>query len=929
MNNWGLALREPYPVYRALRVPVWEHDEVVKVRRVTQEDVDAFANAMSVLKEVLTGTLNSVFVKDLSQCEKLRILADLIVFFYKTPSMQEISPAAPTPVKANVVATILGTQLLEGSNGEALQNPFSLAELVSNGVITEVLKKLPVGRLLSHEVADLVHRVWIAFPADTRPGFNTSSLISHHLLSSAIAWALYVERSSERSACREATLRIASLLHDLGKAFDPGNHVNASVLIAENLLKGLLPEGDFEEITRIIRKHHESRGLISEADQVASGSDRLSGIVEKLIGEKLRRLEEEVGLTRNEWEFYRKLYEKTGELKNKGLLSTDDPVRELSEEFIEKAEKSTAEQLPGAKREDLVLVLIDLGSIQDFVYRSQEIRGLTAASNLVDLITHAHIYLYLRSQLNIPPEAILLAGGGSILLLIPRVMMKDVEKKLEEYKRILNTNAPPLTITYAFAKYETNYASVSEELGREIARMKHTVKLVKELVPDAVEHVGAMGLCRLCYSAPASVQLNTPDGVLPTCPVCKNLYELGGKVHFKPRWESEVEVGGVRFSAKSVFNKEWDVVSKWIMEVIAGHDPEEFEGGVKPQRLRDYAVVKMDGNTMGLFMYEAISFTDAVERSFRIDYALKKAYRRAVEAVYEAVKEKDGEQRAMKEVSRIFLGTIYMGGDDGLLLIPSWMSIPFAHYIAEEFSRGLGCARGLAVSVAASKARANVWALIDSANGLMKEVKEKTRTLGGGIVFDIYEGMVPTGREARRRIDREEAVKRGAAGGIQLYGISLSALARKKAPDLWRTALPAVLCAINNDLSSVLWDEATSLNYAKIAIAEFYDASWKWESTIEGEYLRRLRREVFKSLREVGGLDYSRELLYVFVHREAETARNSGKGTGGDCAGRVYEKLIEYLNKTMFDEDGNFRKDSPPGLPDLIVLAKFAKGGAW
>jgi len=48
-----LEFGEPYPVYRGLRVPVWEGGRPVSARRVTDEDRRAFAEAMGRLRSLL------------------------------------------------------------------------------------------------------------------------------------------------------------------------------------------------------------------------------------------------------------------------------------------------------------------------------------------------------------------------------------------------------------------------------------------------------------------------------------------------------------------------------------------------------------------------------------------------------------------------------------------------------------------------------------------------------------------------------------------------------------------------------------------------------------------------------------------------------------------------------------------------------------
>jgi len=734
-----------------------------------------------------------------------------------------------------------------------------------------------------------------------------------------------------------SVLRIAALLHDIGKAVDPENHVEASLKLAEELLKDVVPGVYLDKVLQYIREHHVPGSTIHLADTLASESDRLEHIVNSVLGYKLRKLEEAVGASRYEWKFYKELYKRVKELKERGLVKTNDPVKELTEEFLEKAKA-----VGGVVGEDrrIRVVLVDLASIQDFVYRAQDLKAMAAASAVVDLVTHVGFYFYLVSKVGVPPEAIVYSGGGNILLILPANI--DVDRLVEDYNRSLKESGLSLSVNYSVDYFKSDYTALTKNLGKALARQKFSVKFYESLGDVVVpmhsakpSAVAKTEFCRLCYGSPATERLSTPGGDIAVCKLCKDLYEIGLNTHFASKWSSILEIGGCRFSAQDAFGRGWSEVSRWIMEIIAGHDPEELERGV--EKLRDYAVVKFDGNNMGLFMLDSISFTEAVEKSFRVDVAIKKSNLKALELVFEGVKGVAGEDRAKREVARIFLGVVYMGGDDGLLIVPAYVAIPLAHFIAEEFSRELGATAGLTVAVTGGHAKMNIWALVDCANSLLNSAKKYLRTMGGGVVFDLYEGLAPSGREASRRVVEASAKlssgarrEYGVADSNQPYEIRLDEnVAKKKCPEMWRALLPLVLNLDAEAISSAEWSEVNSSHYHKEAFVACFLASRAEDGGDLGkraeevkERIRLLRRALMESLREVSGYVHKKELLYIYLAKQA-------RGEGGEVLKPYYEKILKFLGKVLFTPSGVFREDANTGLLDVLVLIKFVKGGAW
>jgi len=954
----GLKFREPYPIYRALRVPLWEGGRPVSVRRVTDDDRKALMEALSELRSLLERLLN--LARDMGEEEKLELIADAIVMFLKAPLVQEVSPAAPTPLKAHVL-TLLPRPFVEVFWDDKLHSFVrNVAEKVERKVFDAAKE------LFQPETANLVFKLWIFFPADTRPGHNTSSLIAHSLMTSAIAWALN-HRADRRSI---AKLRLVALLHDLGKALDPQQHFEASKELAKRLLEGLMSDVTLNELLQEIEKHHVSDTYLRRADYLASAADRLNRLVRLALKDRLQKIKEVLGIDRTEWDwdFWIAVHERRDELIRAGLFR-EDPFREMTEEFLRKVDslvRSQEYRKAEPFRDDRIsLVLIDFASIQEYVRRGHEIRVVAAASHVIELAVHAHLLWYLRRRLYLPPEAVLYSGGGNVLLLVPSEVLDTLKGTIKEY------GEDGLELKVAHAHFTDDYVRASEELAINLYREKHKTDLF-----DADGYGSAQGLfesgsrlCQICYDAWATDPLETPAReTKEVCGECLRLYKIGSDLHFGVKWKSDIKIGDREFRAASAFEKDekdWSNVSRWVMEVIAGHDPEELEKGTLERR-RDYAVVKFDGNAMGRFMMESVSFTDAVERSFRVDVAMKRAYMEAMEALYDGVKGVSDEKAAEKEVARVFLGTIYMGGDDGFLLMPSWASLPFAHLMAEEFSRQLGLERGLRVAVAVGSATMSVWSLLDCADEMMKRSKDVLRHIGrklraypegreevlGAIAFDVFETGSPSGATVRERMERlswkvRHARRQTDNGRIELleeidsaqpYLITRSDLEGSTVPELW------------NSVGKVVFDVSPRNRWSDPdVVRSFYvelfgrayrisrppsDSTGKDETV---RWLNDVRNAVLRSWGQVSPSSYWREKLIVYFLRQSKR--------GEEELAKAYRALADLglqtvLSDWFWSKMGASLPETPSGseasvrvgpfpLADVLTLVKLVKGGAW
>jgi len=690
-----------YPVYKAHIVPYWDGEKFADVSEVTKEDIERWQKVLEKMKEFLKKSCE--FAKDLSGVQKLEMIGDLITLFFKNPLLREpLEEVIPSALSCYLSWRLMPSQLKEVN-----MDFVSFAKQIYDG--KRIFEGLPILQEVE-KIREDIEKCWFTFPADTRPVFNTSSLIVHLITTSALAWALATERRQNFARKDVATIRLASLLHDVGKPFNPKDHVNVSVEETRKLLSGLLDPQEVDEICKIVKDHHIGETpegkLIREADHLSSAADRLSRLWLKFLGEKIKEKlqisEEKFWNDKEKWEFWEEIHEKDRNI-----------IRELSEEFVRKVREETQmflkplpeEQEASSEREAEIKVMrIDFGGIQKFIRTATELRTVGAASFAIDVAVMAHLPAFLQYYLEkmedvwIPSEAFVYASGGNLLLFLPPRLAEAVTQLLDDFEK--NSQEFDVPVRKAAATFKISYSTLLAELEKEMAREKLRVK------EEAKVKVLA-DLCRACY-------LRAPANGEEMCDVCKALDELGSKFHFKQRWEW--------LGAKNFFG-EWEKMNTYLMQIIAGHNQKEIEEGIGKRneggiRERNYAVVKADGNYMGAFFATAISPTDACERSARVDLALKKSFEQSLREL---------EQVDPEAGTIVKLGLLYMGGDDMLLLCPSWIAPIFAMRMSQRFMNYIGRSRGLSVGVAAGPAKAPVWALLEAADELEREAKARLR----------------------------------------------------------------------------------------------------------------------------------------------------------------------------------------------------------
>ncbi len=810
------------------------------------------------------------------ELKALHVLGDLIVLFLRLPLLKRVTPGGKLATKDFILYYLLAFKRY--INGEDPGKDIYYSELDSADKINKYTPpefSFKPGTVESkiinifEESSKIVEEFIFKIPADNRPGYNISSLAIHQLASSAIAWSLMysdllLSNKLNENRIKLECLRLGALLHDIGKPFNWRHHVSESISRVRWLLSDILSEELINEVAELVGRHHE-RGtrdkwveIIRKSDHVASNFDRLRDLMRSIIEDfdysilntndpsEFKNLVK-AWIFQNDWSAGDTLLERFG---NDTLLKFNSIiVRKLRE-------TSSVSPVSDSIISNLCLIKIDSRGIQRYIYATSELAELVFGSYLVDYIQSVEIPLKLTTKSGLPLENILFSAGGNIYILAPEQYIDTIKKIIEEtYSRGLYEK---LGATMVYEKIKTDFIGTLNSLEN-----KSNLSKIIDSSPKFIDF-SIFQKCSSCKISDADPLASINGEYL--CVSCYGRRNLGKKIHFGWKWGLEISTW-YRDKVKS----EWEKIDH-VLEFIAGHSIEEallmsqkkFTGEYKSM-----SVIKIDGNAVGLYISNAVSLTHLIYKSFRIDLSTKKAF----EKFFELLMSKD----LIEDIWRVYLGILYIGGDDVLVIVPSYLAIPLVWTVIDEFVKGMGLDLTMSAGVITAKPRIHLWSLFESVEILLEKSKEASRSYRpvftdgkvmnpGAITFLFWKSMSISKSYVDHLIDVEKSRELRAS----TFSINSSSL---EEPDLIRLVSTILSDKDHIDINDLIERVKSISRRSDDAMVKF---------------LKSLRSEI---LRVVGKIyssnDMRNGLLYIL--------RNLGRFRGNKEKEDLFQRVLELF----------------------------------
>jgi hypothetical protein len=535
-------------------------------------------------------------------------------------------------------------------------------------------------------------------PADTRPGMNFTSLASHMALTSLVGW---VKSQNSKDL---PYLRLATLLHDIGKLKSPYNHVTEGEQFFNDIISELnkqlnrYPDAKMlvEELRKAseqVRKHHSDVSVISDYDRIASSHDR--------ILDQVRRLCESIEVCKP----FLKCFEKgvradcMEEIRKELGSEFEEKYRKCSEEIYKNLQEQGTEI--STENSNGYIYYINFPGVQKFIKSFPSIKDMSTASFMVDFLVSTLPFIVLDTLYNeqnktrLPLEALLVASGGHSWL----VSREGIDPKTFIHKLNSIDVFDKLDV-----KLQIGYFPFI--VGDKIISYGNIDKIISDATLDSliikwnekVYSYGFHAVCESCGIRPAVRR--DKEGEL----LCERCYFI--------RCQSDER--GIASKLRSMYyiNTETIKLPKTVKDAMV-----YIAGGTSDSKERTpyIGVMKFDGNDAGLF-FKSKTFSEYIDKSFWVDYSVKKAFYTALSNLLL----REGIDDDL--IARILAGVIFIGGDEGVIFAPSGLIIPFAIKFLKEAEKSLLKFKS---GIIVAKPEHPVQMLFDAVNELMEKSKIK------------------------------------------------------------------------------------------------------------------------------------------------------------------------------------------------------------
>ncbi len=337
---------------------------------------------------------------------------------------------------------------------------------------------------------------------------------------------------------------------------------------------------------------------------------------------------------------------------------------------------------------------INFTGVQSFIEYFSNLKDISTASFMVDFIVSTlpfvHFDNLLSHKTRLPLEALLVVSGGhSILIGRSDVKPEDFINEIENDQLLKGLD---IELSIAYRPFFINDDLVSYDVVTDLIRESQFNNL--NFKGTKVLSLGLHRNCDNCKERPAVEKI----GEEYLCSRCKIIRDYSNKRGFSARVMPKYYING----------KEVEIGYNEI-------DPMVFiSGGRSNDDSRYTSIIKFDANDASKYFANTLTWSEYVDKSFYTDYWIKKSLRDTVNAYY---------NKNPEMIKRLIAGIQFLGGDEGLLISPSLISINFMIDMINEVNNKTGV--NFKVGIATVKPDHPIQFAIFTAEKIMDKAKIK------------------------------------------------------------------------------------------------------------------------------------------------------------------------------------------------------------
>ncbi len=749
--------------------------------------------------------------------------------------------------------------------------------------------KIMISQKLPSDILDGVNEKMKGFfdiPADIRAGLNLSGLWMTQLLTSAVVIANESRMSEEERGKKEhALLRCVAILYGLGRPGFLDVNPEEGIIRARMLLENVV---DSELMGRIIEILQEDKN----SDFVKSIRSAFEFVTSY---NRMMEISKRVTMSLLEWD------DADFDSKEKWESIDIEDMDNIVTKTLEMTNIQYDYNEPDVERTPAVF-LADVSGIQNFIMSTDRLQQMQGASSIIDqfmkngLVLEARGYPSLYSILvnqSIPLESVVTSGGGNFALIVRSDEAERLSKIIpENFEKI--TKRAKLIASYK--KFSTEDEGVFVAAFYKARQCVNAIKNDLSLAKPEPVYSGIELRCDSCRTSPATRVWRIGDSEYVYCNECYELYKMGNEDSFRIRYEERRNILSI--------SKNWKEISKDILEFIAGNT----KANSSAPRL-DLALVKADANLAGRFMAGTATLSAIVEKNILLTQNLRKSIEVAQKWLAKTVLDhllrlKDPRAGSLSRILnlQLYLGGLYAGGDDLVLIGPAQYIIPYALKIGLEFVDSFGGVLGMSFGIVTFDPKSPFRLVIEAAEHLLEFCKEVSRSyekeMDGQVVID-YE--IIRGLAAPRTVINEQR-------------------------DLWERRLIQRPLIMNNDLHD-LFQKIVKLHNENVSSDQILDELVGL--IVEHDYYRRNNKDEKSFLRKIWNV--STEILsHITFHSTEQLPSDSSRATG--LAFSIY--MMGRQKSKQYDAEFyrlagklSWGINERMGLIDMAILIRILMGG--